>query len=64
MTYIIRSWGELQKAKLIECKNFLVDLGGYFFGDFWLSIGHLTIQFVLVQRDGNKIKEREVLDAT
>ena len=40
MTYIIRSWRELQKAELISREDFFVDRGGYFFGDFW-AISHL-----------------------
>lgn len=42
MTYIIRSWRELQKAELIGGEDFFVDGGGYFFGDFLLRLGHLT----------------------
>ena len=42
MTYVIRSWRELQKAELIGGEDFFVDGGGYFFGDFLLSVSHLT----------------------
>ena len=45
MTYIIRSWRELQKAELIGREAFFVDRGGYFFGDFW---GHLTMEILVV----------------
>ena len=41
----------LNSSKRFGGEEFFIDRGGYFFGNLWLSVGHLTSGVLVVQWD-------------